>query len=320
MVRLATKTLEAFEQAVKFDQGNLFRYWLGRVIPHMGDAYRQDEDPFRSHMGASGIGRECAREIWYDFRWATKKQFSGQMLRLFNRGHLEEARFIALLLTIGCNVIQQDANGKQYRISEYGGHYGGSGDGMFDGCPDLPPGTRALSEFKTHNKKSFEALKLNGVRESKFEHFVQMQQYMRKMGLVVAVYFAVNKDNDEIYAEIVELDTELADRFLHRAIQIIPMQTPPDKLNKSPSWFGCKFCDHRPVCHLGAPPERNCRTCRYSVPAEDGNWWCTNEERRMKMLFGPQPGVSEEGEDFSLTKKRQLAGCTMWDKNPAAFK
>lgn len=316
--------MAAFEDAVRYDQGNAFRYWLERVLPHMGDAYRQDTDLFRSHMGASGIGKECARAVWYDFRWATAKRFEGRMIRLFNRGHLEEARFIALLLTIGCNVIQQDENGKQFRISDFGGHYGGSGDGMADGIPDLPPGTRALTEFKTHNDKSFKKLKDVGVREAKFEHYVQMQQYMRKMGLVVGVYFAVNKNDDEIYAEIVTLDSELADKFTHRAIQIIPMQQPPEKLNQSAGWFGCKFCDHRPVCHLGAPPERNCRTCAHSVAKDDGKWWCENQDRRVKMLFpadvAANPGMAEEGETYELSKARQLRGCSMWVKNPAAFK
>lgn len=326
MVKLATKTLAAFEAAVMHDQGNAFRYWLGRVLPHMGDAYRQETDPFRSHMGASGIGKECARSIWYDFHWATQKRFSGRMLRLFNRGHLEEARFIALLLCIGCNVIQQDENGKQYRISSFGGHYGGSGDGMFDGCPDLPPGVRALSEFKTHNDKSFKKLLAEGVRGAKFEHYVQMQQYMRKMGLVVGVYFAVNKDNDEIYAEIVDLDIDVADRYEVRAIQIIQMQAvPPNKINESPGWFGCKFCDHRPVCHMGAPVEVNCRTCAHSIAKADGLWWCENPERTTRMLFpadrAANPGMCDDSEqDFSLSKQRQLKGCTMWVKNTAAFK
>lgn len=324
MVQLATKTLEAFNAALTADQGNAFRHWLGRVVPHIGDAYRQDSDAFRSHMGASTIGRECARELWYSFRWATAKRFDGRMLRLFNRGHMEEARFIALLLTIGCAVIQQDENGRQFRIEEFGGHYGGSGDGMADGIPDLPAGVRALTEFKTHNDKSFKKLKEAGVREAKFEHFVQMQQYMRKMGLVVAVYFAVNKNDDELYAEIVPLDVNIADRYIHRAIEIIPLQQPPNKLSQSAGWFGCKFCDHRPVCHLGAPPERNCRTCEHSVPRPDGKWWCENRERQTLMLFeadrAARPDVCDDSErDYSLSKRRQLSGCGMWSKNRAAF-
>lgn len=320
MAIIATETLKAFDRALTVDQGNAFRMWLGRVIPHIGDAYRQDTEPFRSHMGASGIGDDCARAIWYSFRWTTRKQFDGRMLRLFNRGHLEEARFIALLLMIGCEVFQQDADGKQFRISDAGGHYGGSGDGVFVGCPDLPPGTPALSEFKTHNEKSFKKLKEEGVRAAKFMHYVQMQQYMRKMSLGVGVYFAVNKNDDEIYAEVVHLDVENADKFLHRAIQIVPLHEPPKRVSESAGWFGCKFCDHRPVCHMSAPPQKNCRTCEWSEPRPDGTWYCNSKDRQMTMLFGPSPDVSNEGETFHLTKARQLEGCKYWEKNSAAFK
>lgn len=320
-VLLASKTVAAIDEAIRADQGNTFRGWLGKVIPHIGDAYRQDDAPFRSHMGASGIGKDCARAVWYSFRWATQVSHSGRMLRLFNRGHLEEARFIAMLLTIGCEVYQQDANGKQFRISEAGGHFGGSGDGVVVGLPDLAPGTPALSEFKTHNTKSFAKLAEDGVRVAKFEHYVQMQVYMRKMGLGVALYLAVNKDTDELYGEIVPLDMETADRFLNRGVSMVFMRSPPEQLkNASPGWFGCKFCDHKPVCLLGAEPPKNCRTCIHSEPRQDGSWWCESKDRQMTMLFGPRPGVSEAGETFQLSKERQLTGCTFWQKHPEAFR
>lgn len=340
MAHIAIKTLAAFEQAVHHDQGNTWRGWLARVMPHMHDAYRTDESVFRSHMGASGIGKDCARAIWYDFRWATRKLYDGRMLRLFNRGHMEEGRFIALLLSIGCQVYQQDANGKQYRISELGGHYGGSGDGIATGIPDLPPGTAALSEFKTHNDKSFKKLAgtnweeclqslLNpdlpkvkftgvGVREAKPEHYVQMQQYMDKMGLAVGVYFAVNKDNDFIYAEVVPLDKESAARYTDRAVQLVLSKQPPKRINESPSWHVCKFCDHAPVCHFGRPIERNCRTCEFADPRPDGTWWCASKDRQLAMLFGPKKGVSDPGETYQLNKSRQLAGCTYWLRNSKA--
>lgn len=316
-VTLAKKTVSAIDDAIKADQGNAFRAWLGKVINHIGDAYRQDEEPFRTHMGASQIGSECGRAIWYGFRWTSKPHFDGRMLRLFNRGHLEEARFIAMLLMIGVQVYQQDENGKQFRISDYGGHFGGSGDGVGVGIPDLPLNLPALLEFKTHNDKSFKKLKEpGGVRAAKFEHFVQMQTYMRKMKLTVALYGAVNKNDDELYMEIVTADYEFADTFFARAGKIIPIHAPPEKISKSPGWFACSWCDHKPVCHLGAEPARNCRTCEFAEPnIEDGKWWCTNKDRQMKMIFGPSEGVSEEGEDFSLTKKRQFAACTFYRKN-----
>jgi len=293
---LATKTIKAINDALEADQGASFRGWLGKVVPHIGDAYRSEQDGHRSHMGASLIGGECARAIWYNFRWATKGSFDGRILRLFNRGHLEEARFIALLLTIGCEIFQQDENGKQFRISHAEGHFGGSGDGIVLGLPDLPASTYALTEFKTHGDKSFTELVDKGVRDAKFEHFVQMQVYMRKMGLAAALYLSVNKNNDELYGEILELNTELADQFLDRGEKLVWMDQPPKKLNESAGFYKCRFCNHRPVCHLNAKPDRNCRTCKYSKPVEGGRWYCDN------------PVINE-----NIDSKTQQTGCSHYE-------
>lgn len=293
-VHLASKTLLAIEDAIQADQGAKFRGWLGKVIPHMGDAYREDESPFRTHLGASGVGDDCARKIWYGFRWTTRPKFDGRLLRLFNRGHLEEARFIAMLLTIGAEVYQQDENGNQFRISDAGGHFGGSGDGIVVNIPDLEPGVPALCEFKTSAEKPFLKLEKEGVRESKFEHYVQMQVYMRKMGIAVALYMVVNKNNDKLYAEIVPFNAEVADQFIDRGVRLVWMDVPPEKINQSPGWYQCKWCDHRPVCHLKGEPDRNCRTCLHSKPLEDGTWKCTNFESDCYGL---------------RDKEQQIAGC-----------
>lgn len=284
-VHLAKSTLSAINTTLEKDQGAAYRTFLGQVIPHMGDAYRgADKNPYRSHMGASGIGKDCGRAIWYSFRWFTRPHFEGRILRLFNRGHLEEARFIALLLSIGVQVYQQDENGKQFRISDAGGHFGGSGDGIAVGIPDLPVGMACLLEFKTHAEKSFKKVQEEGVRSAKFEHFVQMNTYMRKMNLTVALYGAVNKNNDELYLELVPIDTITADQFIDRGRQLVFHPTPPKRINESPGWFECKYCDHKAVCHLNKDPERNCRTCFYSHPMEDGRWACGEPTNNSKIL------------------------------------
>lgn len=296
-IHLATKTLAAIEGKIQQDQGASFRGCLGKVIGHIDDAYSTNEFPFRSHLGASGVGDDCARKVWYGFRWATKPEFGGRLLRLFNRGHLEEARFIAMLLMIGCEVYQQDENGKQYRISDANGHFGGSGDGVAIGIPDLPEGTAALLEFKTSAEKPFLKVKKEGVKSAKFEHYVQMNIYMRKMGLAAALYMVVNKNNDELYAEVILLDAECADQYIDRGVALVWRELPPEKLNESPGWWMCKWCDHRPVCHLGQEPHRNCRTCLYGKPKDDGKWHCTNFESDLH-------GV--------LTQDQQLAACSKY--------
>lgn len=298
-ITIPYETLRKFDLAVQEDGGNAYRSWLGKVLPHMTDAYRQDEEGFRSHLGASIVGHECPRDVWYTFRWAYKSDFDGRMLRLFNRGHLEEGRMIALLLSIGAQVFQQDANGKQFRISWAEGHAGGSGDGVVTGIAELGEGQYALLEFKTHGEKSFEVLagkikdwrdhlwnpKKNpftgkGVREAKFEHYVQMQIYMKKMGIPVAMYVAVNKNTDDIYSELVYLNSEVAEQFLDRGSKLVYLDKPPRKMSESPGHYKCRFCNSFSVCHGGKAPARNCRTCVFSEPRATGDavWFCTKHQ------------------------------------------
>src|SRR3546814_261460 len=110
-----------------------------------------------------------------------------------------------------------------------------------------------------------------------------MQVYMRKMGLQIALYFAVNKNDDDIYVEFVQLNIAVADQYIERARTVIFMRKEPDKINPSPGYWKCKFCDYAPVCHHGATPERNCRTCVYSVPLQTGEkeWGCERHGHKL---------------------------------------
>lgn len=300
----ATKTLQAIDEQITADGGNSYRYWLGQVMPHMDDAYRADEDSYRTHLGASTIGNECERAVWYGYRWAHKTLARGRkdeprttansrMLRLWNRGHIEEARFIAQLLCIGVQVFQQDSEGRQYRFKALGGHYSGSNDGVCVGVPDLPPNVPALLECKTHGDKSFQKLKEEGVKLSKHEHYVQMQTYMSNFGLQYGLYLAVNKNDDELYAEIVVYDGTTDDQYMRRAKRLIyEGDKAPNRLRSaSPGFHVCKYmCDHTEVCFNTVPVDRNCRTCKHAFPMPDGTWQCA--------LF-----------TYTLSKEEQKAGC-----------
>ena len=298
LLTLATKTLSAIDAALEKDQGASYRGWLGKVLPHIGDAYDTKPPGPRSHLGASLMGRDCERELYYSWRWAKYPSFIGRILRLFNRGHLEEGRVIALLLMIGVQVRQQDENGKQFRISDVMGHYGGSGDGYAYGLPDCPD-TWVLLEFKTHGLKSYEKVKKDGVKAAKFEHFGQMQQYMFKSGVHKALYVAVCKDNDDIHMELIDFDGRTGESLIARAKRIITGKKAPARLDKaSLTWYGCKFCDFRGVCLRKEEVEKNCRTCRFSTPEDGGLWFCN------------KPGMPP----LELSREEQLAGCGSWER------
>lgn len=234
----------------------------------------QYDDGPRSHLGASIIGHECERFIWFGFRWMYREIFSGRMQRLFQRGHLEETRIIEWLTGIGFTIQAVNVDGKQFRIAFAGGHGGGSSDGVGT-LPtrygSFPP---ILLEFKTQKDKRFAILQGSGVQKEKPQHYVQASIYGRRLGLHYCLYVAVNKENDDLSIELIELDWGLADAETAKAEAIINSKFPPPRLNENPSFWKCKLCPANPICHLGAPIERNCRSCYFSEPVENKQWRC----------------------------------------------
>ena len=114
-----------------------------------------------------------------------------------------------------------------------------------------------------------------GVRSAKYEHFVQMQIYMHYEKLPAALYFAINKNDDDVLMPVVEYDPGVAERFIDRAGKIIYAPAPPPRLpNASVGWWQCRFCDYNSICLEDAPMNKSCRTCVHADPIEDGQWLC----------------------------------------------
>lgn len=242
-------------------------------------AYEADSaDGHRAHLGASVIGGACDRAIWYGFRWASRARHTGRLLRLFETGHLAEARFVANLRRIGVTVLDLDpATGRQWTLRDATGHFGGSMDAVAIGLPEAPK-TWHVCEFKTHSERSFLALQKDGVAASKPAHWAQMQVYMHLAGLDRAFYLAVNKNTDELYQERIHADVEAGLRLLAKAERIIAAARPPARISDDPAWWQCRFCDHHAVCHADAVPERHCRSCLHATAVADGKWHCTRHD------------------------------------------
>lgn len=236
---------------------------------------RTTEGGHRAHLGASVIGHGCNRHLWLLFRWAESEKFEGRVLRLFDTGKREEPRVYEELRGIGCEVWADDGSG-QYRVSAHGSHFGGSLDGVVQGIPEAPKTPHVL-EIKTHSAKAFKELQKKGVKDAKPLHFDQMQTYMRLVDLDRALYYAVNKDTDEVYTERIAHDPEASQRILDRAEKIITATEPPLRLSDDPEYFECKWCRFHGQCHGTKAPEVNCRTCTHSTPQIDGTeaaWTC----------------------------------------------
>ncbi len=232
----------------------------------------------RPHLGASQIGEDCLRKLWFSFRHCSSPNFIGRMHRLFSTGKIEEERIINDLRNIGVCVYDRDPyGGKQISYKEEGcPHYSGSVDGIAQGFEESK--AWHVLEIKSSSSKLFAQIKKHGCEKSKPLHYSQIQAYCRWAGLDRAFYFVVNKDTDEIYSERIYYDKDFAENLANKAKRVVYSDTPLERLGDSESSFCCKFCDHIDICWGHALPIVSCRTCAFSTPEVDGTWTCKKEK------------------------------------------
>jgi len=242
-----------------------------------------------SRLGASGIGEECLRKIWMDWRGYDSVEFEGRMLRLFGTGNLQEDRIVSDLKNAGYSVYEKDSNGEQFTFTDKTGHFVVKTDGVIKGVPSAE-NTPHVLEIKTHNKKSFEELEKKGVVISKPMHYYQVQAGMLFSGIERGLYLALNKDNEQFYVRRIKPDAHTQSDILKRIDTLVNAEIRPARIGESDEAYPCRWCDFKEVCFDKKLPLKNCRTCEFSRPVEEGKWWCDHN-------------------DFNLPMALQLEGC-----------
>lgn len=255
------------------------------------DAAKQ---PRLGRLGASIIGHECDRFLWYSFRQLFHKKFDGRMLRLFETGHLEEPRFAAELKGIGCGIVDtvDPQTGEQIMVNAHGGHFVCYLDAMILGLPGAEK-TWHVGEFKTmggeeDQKKDFEKVSKNGVKAAKSEHYAQMMAAMGLSKITRALYLAKKKATDELYAERIKFVEEEYQNILDRAERVIKSAEPLERCSEKPDYYKCKWCDAAKLCWgtEGVPlPRVTCRSCCHATPELDGEcrWSCAKHGRDLSV-------------------------------------
>jgi hypothetical protein len=272
-----------------------------KTVRAIYDAYvAKNPSRFSRRLGASMIGKECERAIWFDFRWAGKESFDGRMLRLFQTGHLEEHRFVQNLKDIGCEVHAiDDRTGEQFEFISVGGHFVAKLDGVVLGVPDAPKTWHTVS-MKTHNAKSFKAISSAGVKSAKPEHYAQAMIEMHLIGFERCLYLAVNKDTDDLFAERIHYSKTEAEAILDRAQRIISSKTAPPRISDDKESVPCRWCKHADRCHGSVSPVLvgvTCRSCVHSTPVvlEDstlGSWRC--DRHKVQITESEQSAACED--------------------------
>ena len=259
----------------------------------------------RPYLGMSGIGHSCSRALWYGFRWAYPINLPTRLLRLFSRGHREEPIVCADLERVGIECYRVDPEFGEVRITPSDtdadqeemiagfGHMKGHSDGR---CRNVPEARKTdhLLEIKTINDKGFKTLCKQGIRSAKPVYYAQAQIYMRKLKLTRCLHVTVCKNDDAYYVERLRLDKGFADDLERKGESIILSEFPPAK-TFAPTWWECKFCDARSICHNGVAMDKNCRTCIHIEIQPAGEWFCTAK----------QTGLSTEGQRTACTDHYQ---------------
>ena len=242
-------------------------------------------------VGGSSVGHECLRRGWYSFRWTSPSIMTARGLLAVNDGHRGEIVLADLLKAVpGIELWTEDHEkpGAQISFEMVDGHFVGKLDGVIVGLLQAPK-TAHVWEAKVVNQKKVDKLKKdvlkfgekNALEQWDAVYFAQAQMYMHGMGLTRHYLTVASPGVREIISVRTDYQKPRAEMYENRARNIVFSSGIPSRISKDPAFFGCKWCDHSDVCHGGAEPLRNCRTCEWARPHPGGVWGCDLYEREI---------------------------------------
>lgn len=214
---------------------------VDKIQERIDKALLTTRDKPRSYLGASVLGEECARKIWYYVN-DPKEVDDPQTLRKFEVGKRLEPMVVKLLKDAGYQLFC--VGDDQIRFED--GNIAGSGDGVIKGI-DGDEDTPYLLEVKTSNEFSFKQFKKQGI-DANEKYKGQVMIYMKYFRLSKCLFVVLNKDNQEIYMEIVSYDEFESERLIQRGKHILTLDTEPERHYNSKSWFKCQWCSWKKEC------------------------------------------------------------------------
>ena len=213
------------------------------------------QEVVRTYLGASRLGVSCERALQYEYSQAPVdygREIQGRILRIFERGHLNEDSMVMWLRNAGFDLRTRNSRGEQFGFSAANDRLQGHADGVIVGGPEgfsYP----CLWENKCLGGKSWRDLEKNRLAVSKPVYAAQVALYQAYLELHEhpALFTAVNADTMDIYAELVPFDAGLAQRMSDRAAKVITATDAGELLPRSfaeQTHFECRMCAWQDRC------------------------------------------------------------------------
>lgn len=205
----------------------------------------------RNYLGASRLGEECMRKLWYEHHEPMKARlFPGRILRRFRLGHMHEDETARWLLLAGFNLVTIDTvTAEQFGFMDGDAPIGGHIDGKILGGPlDLP--YPLLWEHKVMKSSSWTKFVKSGVEVSHPVYYAQCVIYATKLELTHTLFTALNTDTSELHFELIENNAGRANAMLERGRKIVTASSEHDmpRCATVETDFRCRWCSFNAHC------------------------------------------------------------------------
>lgn len=197
------------------------------------------EEP-RDYIGASSIGSECLRQIWYAYKGVKPEGVPPKTRRIWATGkHLEEL-VIKWLIDAGINVMTFDVTYTSKNVPQLQGH--------IDALIQIKK-KNCILEIKTAKNASYNVFVAKGLLAWNPQYYAQIQTYMGMSSIHQAYILVLNKDNSALSDELITFNEGFYQALERKAQMIASAVIDPPKINNSPLFFKCKMCSFNKVCH-----------------------------------------------------------------------
>lgn len=218
----------------------------GEITNKINNIELYEPNQKRNYIGASLIGDECWRKIWYELNLDFQEEHTPRKKRIFEMGHIIETYVKSLLIRAEYQLVLPSLHPTNLEyidsdMSYFKGHF----DGIL---VDLEENAYLL-EIKSANDAQFNIFFKNGVKKWSPRYYGQLISSMGLGSLKGAFIIVFNKDNADIADEFLLPDDNKFQELRIKAKSIYESPTEPPRINNSPIWYQCKACKFNKVCH-----------------------------------------------------------------------
>lgn len=221
------------------------------------------KEPPRNYIGASSIGEDCEKKLYYKLRHADKaKARRAELILAANDGHRSEDLVASYIRQIpGIELWTYKNDGGQYGFHErfHDVDFKGHVDGIIKGIPQAPA-TVHIWENKSSNQKIYDAfLKAKEKHGTKGalaawnpKYYAQAVINMEKFDISRHYMTVCLAGTRKISSCRTEANPQLAKLLTEKAARVASAKTPPFGISENPTFYECKYmCDFYEHCFEG---------------------------------------------------------------------